>query len=121
MKKLIALTASAVLASSAAIADVAITGAASVSYDDNGSSASATTYDADLTFTASVGTVGGSITTLTVGMDVDASAAITIGIILVYGLVFWVWLNYANHSYNWVPYTSILPMFNWIPYSIPAF
>ena len=51
----------------------------------------------------------------------DASAAITIGIILVYGLVFWVWLNYANHSYNWVPYTSILPMFNWIPYSIPAF
>lgn len=51
----------------------------------------------------------------------DASAVITIGIILIYGLVFWVWLNYANHSYNWVPYTSILPIFSWIPYSIPAF
>jgi len=72
MQKLIALSAAAVMASSAAIADIAISGSASVSYDDNGSSASATTYDADLSI---VGTTGG--TTLTVGMDVDAAASIT--------------------------------------------
>jgi hypothetical protein len=72
MKKLIALFAVSAVASTSAVAGVAISGAASVSYDDNGSSASATTYDADLSF---VGTAGG--TTVTIGMDVDASAAIT--------------------------------------------
>jgi hypothetical protein len=72
MKKLIALFAVSAVASTSAIAGVAISGAASVSYDDNGSSASATSYDADLSF---VGTAGG--TTVTIGMDVDASAAIT--------------------------------------------
>jgi len=72
MKKLIALFAVSTLASTAAVASVAISGAASVSYDDNGSGASATTYDADLSI---VGTNGG--TTLTVGMDVDAGASIS--------------------------------------------
>ena len=72
MKKLIALFAVSAVASTSAVAGVAISGAASVSYDDNGSSASATTYDADLSF---VGTAGS--TTVTIGMDVDASAAIT--------------------------------------------
>ena len=72
MKKLIALFAVTTLASTSAIAGVALSGSASVTYDDQGSSASATTHDADLSF---VGTNGG--TTLTVGMDVDSSAAIT--------------------------------------------
>jgi len=72
MKKLIALFSVSSVATSAAVAGVALSGTASVSYDDNGSSASATTYDADLSF---VGTAGG--TTVTIGMDVDASAAIT--------------------------------------------
>ena len=67
MKKLIALFAVTALASTGALASVAISGAASVSYDDNGSSASATTYDADLTI---VGTGGG--TTVTVVTDIDS-------------------------------------------------
>jgi hypothetical protein len=72
MKKLIALFAVSAVASTSAVAAIAISGAASVSYDDNGSSASATSYDADLSF---VGTTGG--TTVTIGMDVDAAASIT--------------------------------------------
>jgi hypothetical protein len=72
MKKLIALSAVAVMASSAAMADVAITGSASVTYDDNGTAASATSYDADLSI---VGTTGA--TTVTIGLDVDAAASIT--------------------------------------------
>ena len=72
MKKLIALFAVTALASTGALASVAISGAASVSYDDNGTAASATTYDADLTI---VGTGGG--TTVTVVTDVDASWALT--------------------------------------------
>jgi len=72
MKKLIALFAVTTLASTSAIAGVALSGTADVTYDDQGASASATSYDADLSF---VGTNGG--TTLTVGMDVNASAAIT--------------------------------------------
>jgi len=68
MKKLIALFAVTTLASTSAIAGVAISGSASVSYDDQGSSASATSYDADLSF---VGTNGG--TTLTVGADVNGA------------------------------------------------
>jgi len=72
MKKLIALFAVTTMASTSAIAGVALSGTASVTYDDQGASASATSYDADLSF---VGTNGG--TTLTVGMDVDAGASVT--------------------------------------------
>jgi hypothetical protein len=68
MKKLIALFAVSAVASTSAVAGVAISGTASVSYDDNGSSASATSYDADLSF---VGTAGA--TSITIGMDVDGS------------------------------------------------
>ena len=70
MKKLIALFAVSAVASTSAMAAVAISGTASVSYDDNGSAASVTKYDADLSI---VGTSGG--TTVTVGMDVDQSDA----------------------------------------------
>jgi len=72
MKKLIALFAVTTLASTGALAGVALSGSASVSYDDNGSSASATSYDADL---SAVGTSGD--TTVTIGMDVDAGATVT--------------------------------------------
>ena len=49
MKKLIALFATTALASTGAMASVALSGSASVSYDDNGwCSAGTTTYDADL-------------------------------------------------------------------------
>ena len=82
MKKLIALFAVSAVAPMAANAAIALSGAASVSYDDNGATASATTYDADITL---VGTAGG--TTFTYSMDVDrtnpqtsaASMATTIG------------------------------------------
>ena len=69
MKKLIALFAASTVASTSAVAGIALSGSASVSYDDNGSSASATTYDADLTVT---GTSGG--TTLTYSADLEGSA-----------------------------------------------
>ena len=75
MKKLIALFAvssTAVLASTAAVGSVALSGAASVSYDDNGTSASSTTYDSDMTI---VGTAGG--TTLTASYDMDGSSLST--------------------------------------------
>ena len=72
MKKLIALFAVTTLASTGAMASVALSGSASVSYDDNGGGASTTTYDADLSV---VGTGGG--TTVTVGMDVDAGVSVT--------------------------------------------
>ena len=42
--------------------------------------------------------------------DRNLAAAITVGITFFYGLVLWVWLNYANHNYAWLPYTSILPI-----------
>jgi len=72
MKKLIALFAVTTLASTSAIASIALSGAASVSYDDNGSGANTTTYDADIT---AVGTNGG--TTVTVVMDVDGGVDVT--------------------------------------------
>jgi hypothetical protein len=75
MKKLIALFAVSAVASTSAVAGIALSGTASVSYDDNGSSASATTYDADLSF---VGTAGG--TTVTIGMDVDRTNPATTGV-----------------------------------------
>ena len=64
MKKLIALFAVTTLASTGALASIALSGSASVSYDDNGSAASATTYDADLSV---VGTAGGTTVTVTAG------------------------------------------------------
>ena len=67
MKKLIALFAVTTLASTGALASVALSGSASVSYDDNGASTSATTYDADLSI---VGTGGG--TTVTIVTDIDS-------------------------------------------------
>jgi hypothetical protein len=74
MKKLIALFAVSTMASTSAVAAIALSGAASVSYDDNGSAASATTYDADITM---VGTAGG--TTFTYSMDVDRASPATTG------------------------------------------
>ena len=74
MKKLIALFAVSTMASTAAVAGIALSGAASVSYDDNGSSPSETSYDADLSF---VGTAGG--TTVTIGADVDGATFSTTG------------------------------------------
>ena len=50
---------------------------ASVSYDDNGSAASETSYDADL---AIVGTAGS--TTLTAGYDMEAAKLATTGVTL---------------------------------------
>jgi len=67
MKKLIALFAVSAVASTSAMAAVAISGTSSVSYDDNGSGASTTSYDADLSI---VGTTGG--TTVTIGMDLES-------------------------------------------------
>jgi hypothetical protein len=72
MKKLIALFAASTVASTAAVAGIALSGSASVSYDDNGSSASATTYDADMTVT---GTSGG--TTLTASYDMEGTSLST--------------------------------------------
>ncbi len=66
MKKLIALFATSTLASTAAVAGVALSGTATVSYDDNGASDSTTTYDADLTI---VGTSGGSTLTAVYGLE----------------------------------------------------
>jgi len=72
MKKLIALFATTAVASTSAMGAIALTGAASVSYDDNGATASSTSYDADITL---VGTAGG--TTFTYSMDVDGATAST--------------------------------------------
>jgi hypothetical protein len=72
MKKLIALFAVTSMASTAAVASVALSGSASVSYDDNGTAASATSYDADMTI---VGTAGG--TTLTASYDMEGASLAT--------------------------------------------
>ena len=72
MKKLIALFAVSTLASTSAIAGVALSGTASVTYDDNGSLASATTHDADITIT---GSSGG--TTLTATYDTHGTSLAT--------------------------------------------
>ena len=74
MKKLIALFATTALASTGAMASIALSGSASVSHDDNGSTGGDTTmtYDADLSV---VGTAGG--TTVTIGLDMDAGATVT--------------------------------------------
>ena len=72
MKKLIALFAVSAMASTSAMSAIALSGAASVSYDDNGSKPSATSYDADLLVTGTAGT-----TTVTVGADVDGASFAT--------------------------------------------
>ena len=73
MKKLIALFAVSSVATTSAIAGVALSGTASVSYDDNGSAAaSSTSFDADLLIT---GTSGG--TTFTAGYDMDGTSLAT--------------------------------------------
>ena len=75
MKKLIALFATTAVASGSAMGAIALSGTASVSYDDNGSAASATTYDADLVIT---GTAGG--TTYTQSMDIDGGTGRSVGV-----------------------------------------
>ncbi len=75
MKKLIALFAVSAMASTSAMAAIAISGTASVSYDDNGSAASGTSYDADLSIVGTAGT-----TTVTIGMDVDGINPATTGV-----------------------------------------
>ena len=82
MKKLIALFAVSAVASTSAIAGIALSGAASVSYDDNGDAAgtagaSVTTYDADVTLTGTAGT-----TTYVSSWDIDGgSTVITAGLV----------------------------------------
>ena len=76
MKKLIALFAVSSVATTGAMAGVALSGTASVSYDDNGSAtASETSYDADLSV---VGSAGG--TTLTAGYDMEGASLATTGV-----------------------------------------
>jgi len=78
MKKLIALFATTAVASGSAMGAVALSGTASVSYDDNGSAtASETSSDADL---AIVGTAGS--TTLTAGYDMEGASLATTGVSL---------------------------------------
>jgi hypothetical protein len=74
MKKLIALFAVSTVASTSAIAGVALSGSASVTYDDKGSAASATSYDADLTITGTAGA-----TTFVSSMDIDGGSTATVG------------------------------------------
>ena len=76
MKKLIALFATTAVASTA-MGAIALSGTASVKYDDNGSAAgtagaSVTTYDADLTITGTAGS-----TTFTQSADIDAGYSVT--------------------------------------------
>jgi hypothetical protein len=84
MKKLIALFATTAVASTTAMGAIALSGTASVSYDDNGSTggdnsdgASSTSYDADLSI---VGTAGS--TTLTAGYDMEGANLATTGVTL---------------------------------------
>ena len=78
MKKLIALFATTAVASGSAMGAIALSGTASVSYDDNGTgAASETSYDADL---AVVGTAGS--TTLTAGYDMEGANLATTGVSL---------------------------------------
>jgi hypothetical protein len=72
MKKLIALFATTAVASGSAMGAIALSGTASISYDDKGAAASATTYDADLTVTGTAGA-----TTFTQAMDIDTAVGVT--------------------------------------------
>ena len=71
MKKLIALFATTAIASGSAMGAIALSGSASVSYDDK-ASGSGMSYDADMTVT---GTAGG--TTFTQSMDIDTAVGVT--------------------------------------------
>ena len=73
MKKLIALFATTAVASGSAMGAIALSGSASVSYDDNGSSASATTYDADMTVTGTAGSILETFQHLSQASDVKSS------------------------------------------------
>ena len=73
MKKLIALFATTAVASTSAMGAIALSGSASVSYDDNGADTeSETSYDADLSI---VGTAGS--TTFTASYDLDGTGIST--------------------------------------------
>jgi len=79
MKKLIALFAVSAVASTSAMAGIALSGVASVSYDDNGDAtgtagASVTTYDADITLTGTAGT-----TTYVSSWDIDGGSTVVTG------------------------------------------
>jgi hypothetical protein len=74
MKKLIALFAVSAVVSTSASAAIALSGTASVSYDDNGTAPSGTSYDADLSVVGTAGT-----TTVTIGMDVEGRNATITG------------------------------------------
>ena len=69
MKKLIALFAVSTLASTAAVAGVALSGSASVGYDDGGSGASSTDSAATLTVTGTAGS-----TTVSAGFSLEGAA-----------------------------------------------
>jgi hypothetical protein len=75
MKKLIALFATTAVASTSAMGAIALSGTASVAYDDNGTADSTTSYDADLSI---VGTAGS--TTLTAGYDMEGASLATTGV-----------------------------------------
>jgi hypothetical protein len=75
MKKLIALFATTAVASTSAMGALALSGTASVAYDDNGTADSTTSYDADLSI---VGTAGS--TTLTAGYDMEGASLATTGV-----------------------------------------
>ena len=75
MKKLIALFAVTTMASTSAIAGVALSGTASTSYDDNGTAASSTTHDADISLVGTAGT-----TTVTITADVNGASFATTGV-----------------------------------------
>ena len=80
MKKLIALTAASVMASSAAVAAVSLSGTASVTYDDNGSAPSSTSYAASLVIAGSNGATSGSATLdLLTGNTSNVSMTTSIG------------------------------------------
>ena len=75
MKKLIALFATTAVASGSAMGAIALSGSASVSYEDNGSAASSTSYDADITLTGTAGA-----TTYTQSMDIDGGTGRSVSV-----------------------------------------
>ena len=72
MKKLMALTAAAVMTSTAAMADVALSGAASVTFNDNGTAANTTSSAATLTITGSNGGTAAAATLDLIGGGMTA-------------------------------------------------
>ena len=41
-------------------------------------------------------------------VDPILRGTVIMGVVTVYGLVLWIWLNHASHAYMWVPYRSYL-------------